>query len=105
MRGLLDSCFCAVVYDGATTFAAISSIMLRGVTLSCSYPQWTRRGVLIFPFYRLLSMKSANALLCVPRGDGELPAGHILPALLIGNIPPPSPAGCFHENVRVAKLD
>ncbi|CAM9235871.1 unnamed protein product [Ectocarpus sp. 4 AP-2014] len=45
---------------------------------------------------RLLSMKSANALLCVPRGEGELAAGQQLPAILIGELPPPSGVGCFH---------
>ncbi|CBN76716.1 conserved unknown protein [Ectocarpus siliculosus] len=45
---------------------------------------------------RLLSMKSANALLCVPRGEGELAAGQQLPAILIGELPPPSGVSCFH---------
>ncbi|CAM9122404.1 unnamed protein product [Pylaiella littoralis] len=45
---------------------------------------------------RLLSMKSANALLCVPRGDGELAVGQQLPAILIADIAPPSDAGCYH---------
>lgn len=50
---------------------------------------------------RLLSMKSANALLCVPRGDGELAAGQQLPAILIADIPPPSAAECYHAKVRI----
>ncbi|CAM9193389.1 unnamed protein product [Scytosiphon promiscuus] len=45
---------------------------------------------------RLLSMKSANALLCVPRGEGELAAGQQLPAILIADLPPPSAVGCYH---------
>lgn len=45
-------------------------------------------------------MKSANALLCVPRGDGELPAGHQLPAILIGDLPSPSAADCYHAKVH-----
>lgn len=49
---------------------------------------------------RLLSMKSANALLCVPRGEGELAAGQQLPAILIGELPPPSGVGCFHAKVK-----
>ncbi|CAN0415189.1 unnamed protein product, partial [Scytosiphon promiscuus] len=39
-------------------------------------------------------MKSANALLCVPRGEGELAAGQQLPAILIAELPPPSAVGC-----------
>ncbi|CAM9113787.1 unnamed protein product, partial [Hapterophycus canaliculatus] len=38
---------------------------------------------------RLLSMKSANALLCIPRGEGELAAGQQLPAILIADLPAP----------------
>lgn len=49
-------------------------------------------------------MKSANALLCVPRGKGELAAGQQLPAILIADIPPPSSAGCYHEKVWVSML-
>ena len=52
------------------------------------------------PPNRLLSMKSANALLCVPRGDGELPAGQLLPAILIADLPPPSAVGCYHAKVE-----
>ena len=54
----------------------------------------------LFPSERLLSMKSANALLCVPRGDGELPAGQLLPAILIADLPPPSAVGCYHAKVE-----
>lgn len=46
-------------------------------------------------------MKSANALLCVPRGDGELVAGQELPAILIGELPAPPSSGCFHAKVWV----
>lgn len=35
---------------------------------------------------RLLSMRSANALLELPRGEGELPAGTVVSALLIGDL-------------------
>lgn len=45
---------------------------------------------------RLLSMKSANALVCVPKGDGELSMGSLAPAILIGDIPPPSRGMGFH---------
>lgn len=45
-------------------------------------------------------MKSANALLCVPRGEGELAAGQQLPAILIADLPPPSSAECYHAKVE-----
>ena len=48
-------------------------------------------------------MKSANALLCVPRGDGELPAGQQLPAILIADLPPPSAVDCYHAKVVIKK--
>ena len=44
-------------------------------------------------------MKSANALVCVPKGDGELSMGSLAPAILIGDIPPPSRAMGFHAKV------
>ena len=36
--------------------------------------------------HRLLSMRSANALLLVPQGEGTLPVGSVLPALLINKL-------------------
>jgi len=39
---------------------------------------------------RLLSLVEANALVCVPEGEGSLPPGTILPALLIDTLPPPT---------------
>jgi gephyrin len=35
---------------------------------------------------RLLSMRSANVLLELPQGEGSLPAGAMVDALLIGDI-------------------
>ena len=44
----------------------------------------------------------ANALLCLPQGETNengktIAAGTMVPALLIGELPPPSPAACFHH--------
>jgi len=39
---------------------------------------------------RLLSLVGANALVCVPQGEGALPPGTFLPALVIDALPPPS---------------
>lgn len=44
-------------------------------------------------------MKSANALVCVPKGDGELSMGSLAPAILIGDLPPPSRGLGFHAKV------
>ena len=49
---------------------------------------------------RLLSVVGANALLCVPQGEGVIPAGTQLPALILGSspvFPPPLPADSFHR--------
>lgn len=49
---------------------------------------------------RLLSVVGANALLCVPQGSGVLPAGTVLPALVLdGTIfpTPPRPREAFHR--------
>lgn len=46
---------------------------------------------------RLLSMRTANALLCLPRGEGLLPIGSVVSALLVGDIPPPSADECHHS--------
>ncbi|CAM9546958.1 unnamed protein product [Heterosigma akashiwo] len=54
---------------------------------------------------RLLSMKSANALLCIPRGAGVLPRGHAVAALLIGELPSPAPADCFHRKAAEAAAE
>ena len=63
---------------------------------------------------RLLSMRSANALLLLPQGSGVVPAGSLCTALLIGHtlashgdlhsshslpVPPPSPAGASAPGV------
>jgi hypothetical protein len=45
---------------------------------------------------RLLSMRSANALLCLPRRNGVLPAGTPAAALLIDALPAPPPDQCHH---------
>jgi gephyrin len=39
---------------------------------------------------RLLSLVGANALVCIPRGEGWLPAGTVLPALVIDDLLPPT---------------
>ena len=47
---------------------------------------------------RLLSMKSSNALLCLPQGPGVVPKGTSVAAILTGPFPPPpAPAACFHR--------
>jgi gephyrin len=47
---------------------------------------------------RLMSMKSANALLCLPQGSGTLPAGSHVPAIITGPfLPPTKPALCYHR--------
>lgn len=45
-------------------------------------------------------MKSANALLCLPAGDGTLPAGLVVSAILIGGLSPPAPGYSYHSKVR-----
>ena len=53
---------------------------------------------------RLLSMKSSNALLCLPQGSGSIAAGTRVPALLTGPLLPPlEPAMCHHH--AAAALD
>ena len=53
---------------------------------------------------RLLSMKSSNALLCLPQGSGSLAAGTHVPALLTGpHLPPLEPTMCHHH--KAAALD
>eukprot|EP01047_Picozoa_sp_COSAG01_P069123 COSAG01_NODE_10145_length_2237_cov_2.528064_2_plen_193_part_00 len=46
---------------------------------------------------RLLSMRGANALVPVPKGSGVIPAHSYLPALLIDELRPPTPASAFHR--------
>lgn len=48
-------------------------------------------------------MKSANALLCLPSGGETLPAGTAVPAILIGDLPPPKSSGCHHGKVGVLR--
>lgn len=49
-------------------------------------------------------MKSANALLCVPRGDGEIAEGQQLPAILIGDLPPLPSSRCHLGKVRARQM-
>jgi len=46
---------------------------------------------------RLMSLKNANGLLCLPQKDGILRAGSIVSILLIGPILPPVPMKCYHK--------
>lgn len=52
---------------------------------------------------RLLSMKSANGLLILPRGPGMIEIGSIVPALLVRPLGPPACEVNFHQ--RAARLD
>eukprot|EP00638_Chattonella_subsalsa_P007564 CAMPEP_0117748530 /NCGR_PEP_ID=MMETSP0947-20121206/9190_1 /TAXON_ID=44440 /ORGANISM="Chattonella subsalsa, Strain CCMP2191" /LENGTH=667 /DNA_ID=CAMNT_0005566249 /DNA_START=111 /DNA_END=2114 /DNA_ORIENTATION=+ len=54
---------------------------------------------------RLLSMKSANALLCIPQGTGILGPGTHVAALMIGDLPPPDPENCFHRKAALSFAD
>lgn len=42
-------------------------------------------------------MRSANALLCLPKGAGIMPSGTTAIALLIDSLPSPSPDQCYHS--------
>mmetsp|Transcript_6046 Transcript_6046/g.6185 ORF Transcript_6046/g.6185 Transcript_6046/m.6185 type:complete len:648 (-) Transcript_6046:218-2161(-) len=46
---------------------------------------------------RLLSMSSANALLCLPQGNGSVPAGTKVTAILTGSLPSPPSSACYHK--------
>eukprot|EP01048_Picozoa_sp_COSAG05_P018766 COSAG05_NODE_2807_length_2617_cov_2.139396_3_plen_158_part_00 len=50
---------------------------------------------------RLLSMRGANALVCVPKGSGTIAAHSFLPSLLIGPLPSPPPNVAFHRRAAV----
>eukprot|EP01035_Chromulina_nebulosa_P021648 gene21648-28012_t len=52
---------------------------------------------------RLLSMSSANALICLPAGTGTVKPGALVTALLLRPIAPPSYNNCFHK--KSATLD
>jgi gephyrin len=53
---------------------------------------------------RLLSMKSANALLCIAQGNGKVKAGETVTALLLRGLPPPTISSpSFHK--LAASLD
>jgi gephyrin len=45
---------------------------------------------------RLMSMRSANGLMLLPRGDGMLPVGSVMTVLLTGDLPPPPASDCIH---------
>ncbi|CAM9423610.1 unnamed protein product, partial [Phaeothamnion confervicola] len=53
---------------------------------------------------RLLSMKSANALLCLPAASGLVAAGDAVPALLIGELLAPPPISCYHRAALLGSL-
>ena len=53
---------------------------------------------------RLLSMRGANALLCLPARAGSLPAHSSVPALLIGDILPPEAEHCYHRKAAQGDL-
>lgn len=90
-----------IMYDLCAAFARYwgigSPYLVLKLCVTCE-PRWPR---IWSGSPRLLSMKSANALLCVPRGDGELAVGQQLPAILIADIAPPSDAGCYHAKVDI----
>jgi gephyrin len=46
---------------------------------------------------RLLSMRGANALLCLPKGAQTLPVGTMVTALVIGALPPAAPELSHHR--------
>jgi len=53
---------------------------------------------------RLLSMRGANALLCLPQAQGVMEAGTYATALLIDSIPAPDPKFCFHYKAATLGL-
>lgn len=48
---------------------------------------------------RLLSMRSSNALLCLPQGGAKsvVYPGEVITAIVTGPLPPPSPLICYHK--------
>jgi gephyrin len=45
---------------------------------------------------RLMSMRSANGLMLLPKGEGKVPVGTVMTVLLTDSLPPPPPSDCIH---------
>jgi hypothetical protein len=69
----------------------------RAILGISSYGSVTAKSTGIQRSSRLLSMSSANALLCLPQGDTTIPAGTRVFAILTGSLPSPPSSACYHK--------
>jgi gephyrin len=47
---------------------------------------------------RLMSMRSANGLMLLPKGQGKTAVGSVMTVLLTDDLPPPPPSDCIHSS-------